>query len=161
MLFESHHPFVSRRRLARILSKYEVPGTPPYSPTEYTFDSAFRTDLVREVRAYFREQAVRRGCSLLQATKATPARWAFCLLWFVARVLALYCCCSYGHVTFFVLEPLVSWVSTANTFHDAAHFALFSTPLLNAVVANCYVDFSGTMDWYIQHNVGHHKRGGR
>jgi fatty acid desaturase len=156
VLFESHHPFVSRQRLDRILSKYEVSSKHPLSPPKYTFDSAFRADLVRKAREYFLDQAIHRGCSMLQATKATPGRWAFCLMLFVARLLALYGCYYYGHLSFFLIEPIVSWVSMSNTFHDAAHFALSTNPLINSAVANCYVDFSGTMDWYIQHNVGHH-----
>jgi delta11-fatty-acid desaturase len=69
---------------------------------------------------------------------------------------ALYGCFSSGHIVLFLIEPIVSWIGGVNTFHDAAHFALSTNPLVNSVVANCYFEFSTPLDWYIQHNIGHH-----
>jgi len=54
------------------------------------------------------------------------------------------------------VEPFVSWVCGVHIFHDATHFALSPYPWVNSVAANLFPEFSSTLDWYVQHNIGHH-----
>jgi fatty acid desaturase len=162
VLFESYHPFVSRARLERILAKYAVGEDDIEAEAKeilangFAFGSAFQRDVVAGTKAYFAAEAKRRGCSLAQATKATPVRWALCLTGFAARLAVLYACCASGHIVWFLVEPVVSWVCAVNTFHDGAHFAFSSKPLVNSIVTSAHPDFTSALDWYIQHNIGHH-----
>ena len=52
--------------------------------------------------------------------------------------------------------PLFSWIFICNSFHDAAHFALSNDASINAFFSNIALQLTQSLDWYHQHNIGHH-----
>ena len=86
-LFESHHYFIPRRKLLQILAKYEVSleesttlitlddheDESPYDWSDIDKDG-FASEIRGLVVDYFPSLAMKRGTSVVEATKATPKR---------------------------------------------------------------------------------------
>ena len=170
-LFESHHPFTSRAKLEQVLGKYlvqdqEEEGTAEAllglidkrddgGHYEWHKNDAFERELKDRVLEYFRGEAARRGVSLIEATKATPRRWAeigLLLLLFVSTVPAF----VRGEAWTLLVTPVLSWVWMVNYWHDACHFALSTKWWINAALPYFGPWFSSPTTWYHQHVIGHH-----
>jgi len=179
-MFESHHPFTSRKQLEQLLEKHLVDNpTDPSSgcqlldkrdqeqmfewpePQDKKTDqpqrpiSAFGQELQTRVRDYFAAEAKRRGVSLIQATKATPAKWAQ-LAFLFAMTLATLPFFFAGQYWTLLGTPLVYWLFGVNCFHDASHFALSRDWRINAMGTYTGIWFSSPLAWYHQHVIGHH-----
>lgn len=166
VMFESHHPFTNRQVLDAILAKYEIDASESkhletleqrHGIPEHNFDwpSAFGEAVKFQVKEYFQGEAKRRGLSLQEATKATPARWTEILI-LGAIFLSTFPGFFRGDWRFLLLFPLAAWLVGVNTFHDATHFALSSNWRFNALLPYMYPFFSSPFVWYHQHNIGHH-----
>ena len=172
VLFESHHPFLSKERLRTILSKYEIEGPPEgsagtssafasatTSSSPYEWDGvdndAFACELKRHVDEHFAAIAERRGVSVNEATKATPARWLLVWTLIAAFVSTLPPFVS-GNYAFLLVTPLAAWLAVVNMFHDACHFALSTNWRVNASMAYLLPLLSSPWLWYHHHVIGHH-----
>ncbi|KAL7524845.1 hypothetical protein ACHAXR_001895, partial [Thalassiosira sp. AJA248-18] len=167
-LFESHHPFMPRKKMAMILSKCEVSADdakalntldPRDSGSEFNWDEIDKDGFANDLRAlvvdYFTSLAAQRGTSIIEATKATPWRWlVVCTLllsfftslnWFVQ-----------GYWAFIVITPVLAWLAGVNYWHDALHFALSSSWRINAYLPYLLPLLSSPRMWYHQHIIGHH-----
>jgi fatty acid desaturase len=168
-LFESHHPFMTREKLFKILGKYQVSkedeaklGCVLMDDNDgghYVWDGIdneeFSSDLKVLLNRYFGAIAKERGISVNEASKATPARW--CL------VIGLITC-FFASVPFFVggnwicllLTPLLAWVASVNYWHDGLHFSLSTDWRVNAWLPYLFPYFSSPWLWYHEHVIGHH-----
>ena len=52
--------------------------------------------------------------------------------------------------------PLFSWLSSANTFHDACHFSLSDNWKVNKFFGYFAIEHYTPLVWYYQHNISHH-----
>ena len=164
-LFESHHPFLSRDRLRKILSKYEIEGpsegsamtlltNPPYE-WDGVDNDAFTCEVKQHVNEHFAAIAERRGVSVHEATKATPARWL--LIWtLIAVFVSTLPPFVSGNYAFLLVTPLAAWLAVVNMFHDACHFALSTNWRVNAAMAYLLPLLSSPWLWYHHHVIGHH-----
>ncbi len=169
-LFESHHPLVNHKKLLKLLSKYEVPkkdesllGCNLMDERDdglvYDWDvdnDEFVLELKSLATEYFTALAQERGLSkITEASKATPGRW--CLV--IALLLSFFGTLPhYVHGTwpFIVLTPVLAWITVANYWHDATHFALSSDWRINALMPYLLPILSSPSTWYHQHTIGHH-----
>jgi delta11-fatty-acid desaturase len=55
-----------------------------------------------------------------------------------------------------LLTPTLCWVWMVNFWHDAAHFAMADSWLVNAALTYASPWFSSPLIWYHQHVIGHH-----
>eukprot|EP00050_Salpingoeca_kvevrii_P005764 m.285516 g.285516 ORF g.285516 m.285516 type:complete len:450 (+) comp11390_c0_seq1:37-1386(+) len=178
-LFEAHHPLTSRSKLAQLLRKYEVPADEAKNLKTLNEDdtgaefvwpayeakgsqdgapvSAFARDLHTRVKAYFQEEADRRGVSLIEATKATPFRWTQLATLAVIMLYTAYCAFFHTSLLNVLAFSLAYWVLGVNIFHDASHFGLSRDWRVNCLAT--YIGsplFSSPLEWYHQHVIGHH-----
>eukprot|EP00984_Skeletonema_dohrnii_P013237 scaffold5461_cov116-Skeletonema_dohrnii-CCMP3373.AAC.1 len=143
-LFESHHPFTKHKKLMQILSKYKANestyGCQLMDERDdglvYEWDGIENDEFVSDLKAltseYFGTIAKEKGLSnITEATKATPARWALVMTLMISffGTLPLY---IHGNWFFIVLTPVLAWLTIANYWHDATHFALSSDWRVNA-----------------------------
>ncbi|KAI9152710.1 hypothetical protein H9P43_009506 [Blastocladiella emersonii ATCC 22665] len=171
VLFESYHPFASPTAMAATLKRYlvadadaarlrtieEEAGLPP---VDDLFDwpeggSPFARDLKAAVRDYFDAEAKRRGVSFRQAMKGTPLRHVHLAL-LAATTIASIAFMVRGSVLAMFVTPLAAWITAANVFHDASHFALAKSPLVNWLASYGFPYFSSPTTWGLQHIIGHH-----
>merc|ERR1711871_1247085 len=117
--------------------------------------SEFAQELRSRVKAHFQAEATRRGIPVLDATKATPRRWAEMAV-FAALFVATLPSFFRGEWWTLVGTPLMYWFWGVNCFHDASHFAVSRNWITN--MAGTYIGFwfSSPFEWYHQHVIGHH-----
>lgn len=178
-MFEAHHPFTNRVYLEKILAKHQVDPAkvkcelydrrdedaffnwPAYETKDESEIpklapvSEFAHELRQEVQKYFEKEAKRRGVPLMQAIKATPARWALMLTWaaiFVATLPSFFA----GEYWTLIGTPFTYWIMGVNTFHDGSHSAVSRSPLVNTIATYTGWWFSSPLEWYHQHVIGHH-----
>ena len=167
-LFESHHPFVSRGMLNKILSKYEISkkayldGCTPLDPRDTSFynwegidEDSFTRELREHVNEYFSGIAKRKGITLNQAAKATPARWALIISLMVCFFGTLPSFVN-GDWVFFFISPILAWVTAVNYWHDGLHFSLSTDWRVNAWLPYLFPYYSSPWLWYHEHVIGHH-----
>jgi len=178
-LFEAHHPFTSRKYLETILKKYETDPSngdctfldkrdsaeefvwPMYeskdegSLPEQAPVSPFALELRQRVGAYLKTEAKRRGVSVIQASKATPARWAMITLFSVLFLATLPSFVA-GETWTLLATPFTYWIMGVNVFHDGSHFGLSRNWMVNHVGTYVGWWFSSPLVWYHQHVIGHH-----
>jgi len=169
-LFESHHPFMKRGKLLQILSKYEISGDDekqcmgcalmdPRDDGYYAWDGIdndkFVSDLRGLVHDYFSTIAETRGMPLNQAAKATPARWMLVLSLMTSFFGTLPWYIGGSWLMLFV-TPILAWVTIANYWHDALHFALSNNWRINATLPYLLPLLSSPWMWYHHHVIGHH-----
>jgi len=178
-LFESHHPFTSKAKLRGLLAKYEVPAEQVKELNLTTLDSkskkapkpedlfdwgeggidrkptAFEKELMEEVTSYFKNEAEKRGVSLLQATKATPHRWSVMISLLIMALFSVYHL-TQGAWWALIVAPVLCWLLSANTCHDAMHFSLSTDWRINAIAGYFAPWTSSPLMWYHQHVIGHH-----
>jgi len=167
-LFESHHPFTKHKKLMQILSKYKANestyGCQLMDERDdglvYEWDGIENDEFVSDLKAltseYFGTIAKEKGLSnITEATKATPARWALVMTLMISffGTLPLY---IHGNWFFIVLTPVLAWLTIANYWHDATHFALSSDWRVNAFMPYLLPLLSSPSVWYHQHTIGHH-----
>ena len=169
-LFESHHPFMSRTMLIKILSKYEISkeretelGCQLLDPRDdgyYTWENniendKFVSDLKALVNNYFADIAKQRGVTLNEAAKATPQRWMLIL----SLMSTFFGTLPYyigGNWVFLFATPILAWVTSVNYWHDGLHFALSTDWRINAWLPYLFPYYSSPWMWYHEHVIGHH-----
>ena len=169
-LFESHHPFTKHKKLMQTLSKYEVPKE---NETMYGCklmderddglvyewggidNDAFVSDIKALASEHFAKIATEKGVNVMEASKATAARWIFVMTLMISffGTLPLY---IHGNWLFVLITPVLAWVTIANYWHDATHFALSSDWRVNAFMPYLLPLLSSPSVWYHQHTIGHH-----
>ena len=146
VLFESHHPFTSRRLLASMLEKYKVNELllPLFTleelnakkfhinldPNQFHWplnpeddDSAsniFVKDVKATVKSFFVAEARKRGISVSQVIKATPGRKLFNICLFVS-LLGAGQYMMRGNYAGIPLVSLLAWLNVAHTFHGMTY----------------------------------------
>ncbi|KAL7540477.1 hypothetical protein ACHAWF_006685 [Thalassiosira exigua] len=167
-LFESHHYLIPRKKLLKILAKYEVPleastrlstqnvrdDGSPYDWSGIDEDG-FASDLRELVRDHFSSIARKRGVSIASATKATPKRWLE-VCSFLGMFFASLPGFSQGWWPSLVVTPILAWLAVVNYWHDALHFALSDDWRINAVLPYLLPLLSSPWMWYHHHVIGHH-----
>ncbi len=153
----------------KILSKYEVPKSEEdergcqlmdaRDDGYYTWDNVendpFVNDLKELVNDYFAEIAKKRGVTLNQAAKATPARWML-----ITSLMA----CFFGTLPWYItgnwisliVTPMLAWVTAVNYWHDGLHFSLSTDWRINAWLPYLFPYYSSPWMWYHEHVIGHH-----
>ena len=182
-LFESHHPLSDRKKLLKILARYEVPtggkegqgekgaeeassrgGCKLMDPRDdglvYDWggvydDGGFASDLRSLVRDHFARIAEKRGVSAYRASKATPARWVL-VLSLMASFFASLPRYVRGEWPFLLVTPLLAWITAVNYWHDGLHFSLSSDWRVNAWLPYLFPYYSSPWTWYHEHVIGHH-----
>ena len=157
-LFESHHYFIPRKRLLKLLSKFEV--SQEEAATLSTLDKrddgspydwngidedGFASDLRELVVDYF---------SSVEATKATSKRWL--VIWlFLGSFFASLPAFTRGSWVFIVVTPILAWLAIVNYWHDSLHFALSTNWKTNAYLPYLLPLLSSPWMWYHHHVIGH------
>lgn len=168
-LFESHHPFVKRTKLMSILSKYEIrkgsegeegcklmdPRDDGYYTWEGIENDKFVLELKELVHDYFSDVAKKRGVSLNQASKATPARWLL-IVSLMASFFGTLPRFIRGNWLFLFVTPMITWVTAVNYWHDGLHFSLSTDWRVNAWLPYLFPYYSSPWMWYHEHVIGHH-----
>lgn len=162
-LFEVHHPFVSKQRLHKLLEKFRIAKLPAgvslmdgeEEAPQFNWDTPFSTELRKSVRQHFEGEASRRGVTISTATKATPSRWLQLALLTTLRIVSFWFWLR-GNWAALVIFAVCDWLGSVNSFHDATHFALCSTPIFNTLWSYSALQFTSPFSWYHQHNIGHH-----
>jgi len=180
-MFEAHHPFTNRAYLERILRQREV-KEPEKSADCQLYDqrdrdnffdwpayeskdpeelpqmppvSEFAHELTARTKTYFEKEATRRGVPLLEASKASPGRWAMVTVLF-GLFLSTIPAFVRGEWWSLAGTPLAYWICGVNLFHDGSHFALSRNWLVNMAATYFGFWFSSPLEWYHQHVIGHH-----
>ena len=175
-LFEAHHPFTSKKKLATILKKYKInddnndenetvvpllssiEGKEEHDVFDWNIGSkedAFAEELIEQVTNYFKSESKRRGVSLLQATKATPRRWAEMIIFSLGFLITIPFFVQ-GYWFSVIALPVLAWLYAAAIVHDAMHFAVSTNWKVNAILGNCSPWTTSPLMWYHQHVIGHH-----
>lgn len=170
-LFESHHYFISRKKLLQILARYEVSPKESAalstldkhddgSPFDWTDidkdDPSFASDLRQLINDHFSKRAKANGAtSISAATKATNKRWLV-IGSFLSSFFASIPPFVQGKWVFILVTPVLAWLSVVNYWHDAMHFALSSNWRVNAMLPYLLPLISSPSMWYHQHVIGHH-----
>ena len=159
-LFELYHPVSDRKKLSKILSKYEIADENiTIEDNDYDFKNfstdPFTVELREKVYNYFLEISIKRKCTLIEATKMTPLR--------KFEILSLFFICVFSFLLFkqnsiigLFLFPISLWLVIANVYHDAAHFAFSTYKWLELVIMPLFPFHWPPMRWYIDHNYNHH-----
>jgi hypothetical protein len=182
VLFESHHPFTSPKRLASLLARYRVSADSPTSSRTASDDEAddvaeddaktailddldmdpfdwpasdFAVEMKGAVNAYFQEQSRIRGIPVIQAIKATPAKWAEAVFFGIVFIFAIRHSLT-GDPKMLVGLPLAAWFAGISVFHDASHWSMSHRPWVNVVLVYLWPYFSSPFTWTHQHLIGHH-----
>jgi fatty acid desaturase len=173
-LYESHHPFSDREMMDAVLKKYEMheerekcenyllPGENENGDIfdwEETLKSDFTLEVRDKVKKHFQHEAEERGVSLLEATKATPARWCEWGCFMGATAWSFYTM-LYSQSIFWswvnmFLFPCMYWIS-AGMLHDGSHFAVSRDWRINLGMQYIYRVISSPYEWLHQHIIGHH-----
>jgi len=117
--------------------------------------SPFEQELKESVTNYFRNEANKRGITLLQSIKATPQRWLEMLVIVSLTLVSLYFLVKGKWWSLFV-APTLLWLTAANICHDAMHFSISTKWWLNAAFGYLAPFTSSPLMWYHQHVIGHH-----
>lgn len=169
-LFESHHPFITREKLLKILSKYEISQEkvakqgitlidPRDAEVHYVWEGIendkFASDLKALANEYFSSIAEERGVTISEAAKATPARWCLIMILMVCFSASLPWYIN-GNWTTLFLTPFLAWVTAVNYWHDGLHFSLSTNWRINAWLPYLFPYYSSPWMWYHEHVIGHH-----
>lgn len=172
-LFEMHHAMSNRKHMLNVLSKLEVPADQaksllPVDDRQETHwdwaaqggvmlpNSKFRTDLVARVRAYFQEEAKRRGVSMAQAIKPPAWWWLRHLLVILVAVFLVGPSYVRGSWWTVPVMPVLAWVVSGALMHDGSHFGLSTDWRVNWIGSMCAPWLASSETWFVQHAVGHH-----
>jgi len=96
---------------------------------------------------HFTPEAERRGISVRQATKATPARWAM-IVGLMGAFFATLPAYAGGAWWALVATPVLAWVVIANYWHDGLHFSLSCDWRVNATLPYLFPWLSSPWLWY-------------
>ena len=168
-LFESHHLLSPRLKMEKILSKYKVvekgvandlklldkrDDGAHYEWTNYDSDP-FMNDIKQVLIDYLQPIARQRGCTLYQASKATPRRLFMIGILFITFLATIPSYINGKYWTLFV-TPQLAWVCSVNYWHDCLHFSLSSDWRINAWLPYVMPLLCSPWMWYHQHVIGHH-----
>jgi fatty acid desaturase len=106
-------------------------------------------------RRHFAAEAARRGVSVRAATKAPLLRWAHFFALLVVFLISVPPLLR-GWWPALLVTPTLCWIWMVNYWHDAAHFAMADSWLVNAALTYAAPWFSSPLIWYHQHVIGHH-----
>jgi len=159
ILFESHHPLVNKTKLNYYLKKYEInDGTKRAfnKTTTFIFDSKFAIELKTEVANYFK--SIKGKKSLIESTKENKFRQIQTFFFLIGIFFCYYITLFSKNIWLCMfIEPIISWISGVNIFHDASHYSISIYPIINNILSHlvgCL--FSQPYDWKHQHIIGHH-----
>eukprot|EP01126_Amoeba_proteus_P015308 TRINITY_DN1687_c0_g1_i4.p1 TRINITY_DN1687_c0_g1~~TRINITY_DN1687_c0_g1_i4.p1 ORF type:complete len:300 (+),score=41.07 TRINITY_DN1687_c0_g1_i4:2016-2915(+) len=79
----------------------------------------------------------------------------FLVLFFLRTVVWYYHITAWSLWTLLLL-PLVEWIYSVNTFHDASHSAISCSPLVNMLSSYSTFFPISTSVWFVQHIISHH-----
>ena len=136
ILFKSHHPFISDKKLNKILEKFEIKKLPTgyqLLPGEeivpkYNYNSQFALELKETVNLYFEKNNI--------SKKATQNKNIIIIILLSFRLIGLWLWLS-GYWLSLLIYPLSAWLAGSNTFHDACHFCLSKSTWINELFS-CY-----------------------
>lgn len=165
-MFEQYHSIMNQKNLQNILQKYEVPENKIIEAKknllegednvpQFNFNSDFGNELKEKVQSHFIQKAKDKSTNIRQITKASTERWLLIGILNLLRILSCFWWLSgswYGLIVF----PIIDWISAVNYFHDACHFSLSSNWKVNKIFSLLHPNFSTPINWYYQHNIGHH-----
>jgi fatty acid desaturase len=162
-MFEMYHPFVNKEKLQHILQKYEISCdeaksyllTGEDNVPQFEYNTDFSNEIKQQVAVYFQCEANKKNTTIRKITKASTSRWTLIVFLILLRLLSIFWWLSgsiYGLFTF----PLFSWLSAANTFHDACHFSLSDNWKINKLCGYLGYELTTPLLWYYQHNISHH-----
>jgi len=152
-LFESHHLFSDKSKLASILKKYEVQesecnGVIIPSCEVYDWEKTLTSEFTKELKA----MAIQ---VLGNDIKADTGRW--CQYFFIVSFALLQFYFFVRGYWFSVLTyPVSLWIFFVHIFHDASHFAMNKNWRVNSFGMNAGFNLATPYHWYHQHIVGHH-----
>ncbi|RKP19290.1 hypothetical protein ROZALSC1DRAFT_29094 [Rozella allomycis CSF55] len=178
VMFQSQHVFSSNTYMKSVLEKYRIKDKHlcqslktleeidserlghEHGLVDNVYDwpeggSEFTKEVVGRVKEYFIGEAKRRGISLRESIKATPRRYIEMVGTFAMFLLSLYWFFQ-GYFITLLVTPAFAWIFAANSFHDAAHYAVSTKPWVNRFVSYLSPYFSSPTTWALQHNVAHH-----
>ncbi|ORY53776.1 hypothetical protein BCR33DRAFT_732568 [Rhizoclosmatium globosum] len=178
-MFESAHVFADKKKLDALLRKFVLSDEEAQQRglrtlesalsesdrtdeknefgenIDWTFGGPFQTEVNRRVVAYFDSEAKRKGITRIQATKATPEKWALILVTGFLFIVSM-CYLVRGNRWMVLMAPTMGWFCGVNCFHDGLHFALSTSPFVNEFVGGLFPFFSSPLGWFHQHIIGHH-----
>jgi fatty acid desaturase len=118
-------------------------STPRQTPINFPDEDPFQRDVLAEVNK-------------LDGTKTTWSMLGLIILFGMGTGWAWWGWINGNWLACLVL-PFIKWLFIVNSFHDAAHFAFSSSPLVNELVAHSPSPlYLNTAYWYLQHNCSHH-----
>jgi hypothetical protein len=146
-LFLSYHPFSDKPQ--QILNKYKI-KKPENAEEQNEFDFSKKSQFFEELNKEVQEKVFKN-----KTHYATLERWLHIA---VMGIIAASLCPFYfmGHYWASIAFPLALWVFIANTFHDAAHFALSKNWKINWLFSYTAPVYTSPFTWYHQHVIGHH-----
>lgn len=165
-LFESHHMFISHKKVYAILNKYKVKGVKASelevmdkSEAHYEWEGYGEDPFVVDMKAmlfdHFNPIAKKKGISIHAATKATTFRW----IEVISLMVTFFASLPYffkGQWWALVVTPVMAWLALCNYWHDCLHFAMSTNWKINAFLPYLFPWLSSPWLWYHQHTVGHH-----
>ena len=161
IMFESHHPFVPKHKLADILKKYECQEEDMHSNEiipdgiQYEFNSPFALEIKNTIGSYFLDIAKKKNITLSEATKADTL-WSFLIpTQLLATVYTGYYFYS-GYYSSLIPLSILLWLNS-RIGHEAGHFAISRKPIINSILKYVGRNVIGSsFVWKLHHNVGHH-----
>ncbi len=144
-MFEQYH--IMNNNHYAILDKYRVnKSDKPIS--EIRKKNVFHEDIKQMVRDHIKDNNTHhkmQNYMILITTLCGVSNIFLLYLWFQ------------GYWASIILLPIIHFLFSVNTSHDAAHFAVSKYPIVNRIVSYTSFPFLYNVSgWYIEHNISHH-----
>lgn len=121
-------------------------AAPPLLPTSE------KSEFVKELHEFLSQEF-----PTLESTKASPFQWTLITLALMCTAICWWGWFN-GDLLLTALLPLVQWMLTSLTFHDACHSALSTIPEVNYLFQfTAHPLYENAFIWYTQHLVSHHQ----
>jgi len=153
-LFESYHPLSKRARATLKTLETTTTRPVPVKPEMPTLDWS-NSKFMQEIRDILKEHKAKHRNEIGSGQFAHGRRMIFIAVMFCLNILTLRLMIS-GSWIGAVLFGFASWVFTANSFHDASHFALTSNWRVNRAMQYLGPYLSSPLTWDVHHVVAHH-----
>jgi fatty acid desaturase len=153
-LFHTSHQFVDQAKLKQVLQKYKYTETGPSAvviPANgvYNWKETLESDFYKELRQLTDPIFARYGTKQSWYRSLEIAIMFLLLIWQYGQFAQGY---WYTIFTF----PTFIWLIAVNVAHDAGHFAVSHTPLINDLFFQLMNFNTSTFYWNHQHVIGHH-----
>lgn len=148
-LFELHHQFSDKARVAAILQKFEVKESSVIEDNNvYDWEKTLSSPFTKELKDMARNV-------IGNDIKASYKRFGEYGVLFIILLLQIVFFVK-GYWVSAISYPVMLWVFSANVFHDATHFAISRHWRLNSLCTNAGFMLATPYHWYHQHTIGHH-----